>query len=213
LLPGMNTFAIEGHNFTLDNPDFWLDLELMPTLAPLSGAPIAVLDSDIQTANAPARIAFSGSNSMDPAGSPLQFLLDFGDGTRISGPSAQHIYSAEGTYVVSLLVRNLQSIDGIEQRTIRIHSIGDAPVAQISAISKSIDGHRIVFSSADSHDPDGGRVYAYWDFGDPQSGEGNHSTRAYAAHAFATAGMYTVALAITDDEGSTTIRTAQFRVP
>jgi PKD repeat protein len=213
LQPGANELAIEGHNVALADSDFWLDLELVPTLGPAPGAPLAVLDCDRLSANVPARIAFSGSSSEDPEGLPLHSLLDFGDGHRVAAASAQHVYPVEGTYVVSLLVRDPQQLGALEQRTIRVHSIGDAPVARIRAVSRSIDGHRIVFSSADSYDPDGGRVLSHWDFGDAGSGEQNHSAGAIAAHAFATAGEYTVTLAVTDDEGSTSIATAQWRVP
>jgi len=105
-------------------------------------------------------------------------------------------------------------LDGIDKRTILIHSVGNAPQAQLGASQTQISaGGRVDFNSAGSADPDGGPVTSYWDFGDPQSGgETNHSTAPSASHVFARAGSFLVRLAITDDEGSTVTRTVTITV-
>jgi hypothetical protein len=51
-------------------------------------------------------ITFDGSRSYDPEGMPLTYYWDFGDGTNGTGVSLTHIYAQEGTYNVSLIVRD-----------------------------------------------------------------------------------------------------------
>jgi len=224
LVAGQNVLAIEAHNFTLGSPDFWLDLELVPTLSSGGGGgggggggtgspPIAVIDGAVQTANSPARIDFSAELSRDPEGGPLAYLWDFGDGTKSAGRKVQHTYAVDGTYVVTLGVRDRQLLDAIEQRTLFIRSLGVAPQVQLRASQTQVSrGTRIDFDSAGSVDPDGGSLYAYWDFGDVPSGEANHSTASGVSHVFAAAGVFVVRLAITDDEGSTATRTVAITV-
>jgi PKD repeat protein len=217
LVAGTNVLALEGHNFTLGSPDFWLDLELVPTLSSSGGTgnpPIARIDGVVATANAPATIAFSAALSRDPDGAPLSaFLWDFGDGTSGRGKRVQHTYVSDGTYTVTLGVRDRERLDGLATRTVTIHSLGTAPLVQLRASATQVShGTSVAFDSAGSLDADGGALYAYWDFGDPTSAEANHSTAASASHVFAAAGTYVVTLAITDDEASTATRTLTITV-
>ena len=58
-------------------------------------------------------------------------------------------------------------------------------------------GDTVTFNASASYDPDGGDLVSYaWDFGDETTGTGNITTYAYAD-----AGIYTVTLNVTDDEG------------
>ncbi len=47
-----------------------------------------------------------GSGSYDPEGQELAFRWDFGDDTVAEGPIVVHVYSAEGAYRVTLVVRD-----------------------------------------------------------------------------------------------------------
>jgi PKD repeat protein len=49
-------------------------------------------------------VSVDGSASRDPDGTINAYAWDFGDGTTATGPTAQHTYSAGGTYTVSLTV-------------------------------------------------------------------------------------------------------------
>ena len=176
-------------------------------------APTAVIDCDSETANAPARIAFSGRFSKDPEGAPMIYVWDFGDGTRGLGRRIEHMFPANGDYTVTLFVRDNQMNDVVEQRTVRVHSRGTAPVAQLGASRTLINaGDRVDFGSTGSIDPDGGPLTVYWDFGDLLSGESNYSTAASTSHVFANAGTYVVRLDVRDDESSTATRTATITV-
>jgi PKD repeat protein len=180
---------------------------------PSGDPPRAVLEFDVATANAPAWVNFSGARSTDDGGPLRWFLWDFGDGTRSVGPTARHVYPQDGTYTVSLLVRDGSALDAVDQRTIRVHSVGAGPLARLSASALQIRrGERIVFDSAGSLDPDGGPLFVHWDFGDPASGENNQSAQSLTSHVFPRTGAYLVWLSVTDDEGSTATSTALVRV-
>ncbi|TMQ55686.1 MAG: PKD domain-containing protein [Candidatus Eisenbacteria bacterium] len=62
-------------------------------------------------------ITFDGRQSSDPEGAPLQYLWEFGDGTRGAGPTPAHIYKSGGTFTVTLTVTDpdsLSSQDGTD---------------------------------------------------------------------------------------------------
>ncbi len=218
LVAGTNVLAVEGHNGALSSSDFSLHPELTVMLSGGggggSGPPVAVFDSDVQAANAPAWVNFSSARSLDPDGGPLRAIWDFGDGSRLRvGPSVQHRYDADGLYTVTLIVRDRQFFDSVDRRTIRVHSVGNAPQVRLNASSTQVNaGARVDFDSRASVDPDGGPLYAYWNFDDPGSGVANTSTLASTSHVFATAGTYTVSLAVMDDEGSTSAQSVVITV-
>jgi PKD repeat protein len=208
LVSGSNVLAIEGHNSGLDSADFSLHPELVIQRSAGGGgsaaAPVAVLDCEVQEANVPALVSFSARRSLDPAGQGLGYAWGFGDGMAGFGPLVQHRYDRAGTYTVTLFLRSARGQHAIEQRTIRVHALGTAPVARLTASSTQISaGGRVDFDSAGSLDPDGGPLYVHWDFGESVRGAMNESTQARPAHVYAAPGRYAVTLAVTDDEGST----------
>ncbi len=209
LVAGTNVLAVQGHNASLASSDFSLHPELLLTIdggggGGGGGPPVAVLDCDVQTANAPATIAFSSTRSRDGDGPLASVRWDFGDGSPIAtGTNAQHVYGQDGVYVASLLVTDADGMEGLDQREIRIHSVGNGPTAALSASDQEVDaGQSVSFGSSGSRDPDGGAVLTSWNFGDPASGAENLSGNASPSHVFASDGTYTVVLTVTDDEGS-----------
>ncbi len=215
LVPGANTLAVEGHNTSLVSNDFSLHPWLALALPPPSGEPpVAVLESDIQTANSPALVRFSSARSAG-GGSPLASARwDFGDGSPIvGGATVEHVYDRDGIFTATLMVEDQDGLEAIDRREIRIHSVGQGPIASLSASDERIDpGARVTFSSAGSRDPDGGSVFLRWDFGDPDSGPADHSTAASPSHVFAAEGTYEVVLTVIDDEGSEVTRRAAITV-
>jgi hypothetical protein len=93
-------------------------------------------------------------------------------------------------------VHNALGLDAIDQRTIRVHSLGTAPLVRLTASSTHVTaGDRVDLSSAGSVDADGGPLYVHWDFGEPDLGARNQSAQAATSHAFPAPGEYAVTLA------------------
>lgn len=74
----------------------------------------------------------------------------------------------------------------------------DPPVADPNGPYTGIVGAAVLFDGSGSTDPDGSIVAYDWDFGNGNTGSGVSPTHTYAA-----AGLYTVALTVTDDGGLT----------
>lgn len=61
-------------------------------------------------------VNLSGTKSTDPQGETLTFEWEFGDGTTGTGVSPIHIYSATGTYNISLTVTNTSNLSSATRR-------------------------------------------------------------------------------------------------
>jgi PKD repeat protein len=66
--------------------------------------PVANADPDIQTVEVGQEAFFTGNGSYDTDGFIVSYNWDFGDGSFGSGEEVSHIYSAPGTYNVTLVV-------------------------------------------------------------------------------------------------------------
>ena len=120
------------------------------------------------------------------------FSWDFGDGevvANVADPS--HVYANPGTYIVTLTVNGtngqiVQTIDSVV--VVQPSALLSAPVGAIcagqSAALQSLANQRV-------------RRYT-WDFGDGSVGSGNDSMM---THVYATAGIYTAKLVVTDSLG------------
>lgn len=75
-----------------------------------TSVPTAVASSDISGGAAPpVVVTFSGAGSTDPAGLPLNYIWDFGDGSgtqQTTNVTIQHSYSSLGTFTATLRVSN-----------------------------------------------------------------------------------------------------------
>ena len=71
------------------------------------------------------------------------------------------------------------------------------PVADAGPDKTAIVGEIITFDGSSSFDPDGAIVSFEWEFGDGATGSGETPT-----HVYSLAGMYTVTLTVTDNDGA-----------
>lgn len=206
LRAGRNVLAVQGHNSSLSSNDFSLNPELLLGEQGANGAPpLAVIEAEVHTANAPARLNFSGASSSDGDGPLTNLRWDFGDGSAlVNGSTVEHLFDRAGSYVVTLSVTDGDGLESVAELPVRIHTQGSNPVASfVPSTTSAAPGASVSFTSGGTNDPDGGTVYRDWDFGDPSSGSANHSSLAAPTHVFASAGSYTVTLTVVDDEGST----------
>ena len=136
-------------------------------------------------------IVFDGSASADPAGAPLTFAWDFGDGSTGSGDRPSHAYAATGHYSVTLTVSN-----GVETSTAQTEAIvteSHQPVARAGGPYSGSVGQAVRFSGAFSYDPDGDPLGYSWDFGD-----GGTATESAPSHVYAALGTYVARLTVSD---------------
>lgn len=67
-------------------------------------APSAAVKTSMMGGIAPAMVTFDGTKSVDVNGDALTYSWDFGDGTTGTGATANHTYTSEGSYHVTLTV-------------------------------------------------------------------------------------------------------------
>jgi PKD repeat protein len=142
-------------------------------------------------------VVFDGSGSVDPDGSIVAYDWDFGDGGTGTGVSPSHTYAAAGVYTVSLTVTDDDGQTDTAATTANIAETPmEPPVADPNGPYSGTVGTAVVFDGSGSADPDGSIVTYAWDFGDGGTGTGVSPSHTYAA-----AGVYTVSLTVTDDDG------------
>ena len=145
-------------------------------------------------------VTFNATLSSPDGGSIVSYRWDFGDdsNTTESDPITTHVYTAFGTYSVTLTITDSEDLTDTFMDTMRIliH-----PVAHFTySPTKPIVNETVTFSASASYDPDRSVVSYKWDFGD-----GNVTTVTYPGitHAYSAEGTYNVTLTITDDDGLT----------
>ena len=126
------------------------------------------------------------------------FLWDFGDGSGSSGKAVEHIYTDEGTYVVTLTVVDDENRIGVSKEEVDIVYRNQAPTASLDAtyggFGQQVKVNSIAFFDAGaSSDPDGDVLEFEWDFGD-----GSTSSLLRPNHQYNSIGNYTVTLTVRD---------------
>ena len=170
------------------------DFKVMNRLITVSGPPekpAADFRSTPKTGKAPLSVQFVDTSTGNPNG----WHWDFGDGAVSSDESPVHIYTAAGTYPVTLTVQNSagQSVL-LERDLITVSAAVSAPVAdfRVSA-DEGTDPLSVRFTDLSTNDPSGW----YWNFGD-----GETSREQNPAHTYRGARAYTVSMQARNDGGS-----------
>ena len=165
--------------------------------------PVAFIDADITSGNAPLSVVFTAAGSYDPDGSIGNIEWDFGDSSfTYFGSPAYHTFSTEGTFTVTVTVYDGRGGFGTASMVI---NVGPEPpnqppiaVAEVNVASGEVPFNPF-FNSASSSDPDGFITGWFWDYGD-----GTTSTLPNPAiKVYETPGTYTVTLTVTDNDGAT----------
>lgn len=120
----------------------------------------------------------------------VDYSVDYGDGTVVSGVNSQHQYVADGTYTVT----DNRGAASSESRTVSVaRPVNIDPSAVFSVGCWGLECDVDASASTDSD----GNIVAYdWDFGDSSTGSGPT-----ASHVFAIGGTYSVSVTVTDDRG------------
>jgi PKD repeat protein len=167
---------------------------------PVNQAPVA-RPGGPYSGTAGVAMVFNGSGSADPDGSIASYQWSFGDGASATGATPAHTYSAPNAYTVTLTVTDNGGLTGSASTTAAVTSGGggnQAPVAVTTGPYAGVAGAPVAFDGSGSHDNDGSIASYRWDFGDGATASG-----ATPAHAYTSAGTYTIVLTVTDNQGAT----------
>jgi len=143
-------------------------------------------------------LSFSGAGSDDGDGRIVSYDWDLGDGAVGSGVIVTHVYTAAGSYQVTLAVTDDGGLSDSAMQTVWVDELVTnlLPTAVISGPVIGLVGETLSFSGTDSVDDDGRLVSYTWDLSDGITGSGITVT-----HSYSPAGSYTVTLTVTDDGG------------
>ena len=150
-------------------------------------------------------IYFTGEGSYDPDGDTITFLWDFGDGKTGTGMNPLHKYTATGTYTIVLKVTDAKGLTQTDTSKATVSTATTPPPPKNNIIPTANAGgtygdlvdKSIIFSGAESNDPDGSIKDYLWNFGDGSTAHG-----AVVSHTYHVNGTYTVELWVTDDDGA-----------
>ena len=83
--------------------------------------PVAHIEADRVSGEAPLEVVFTGSGSHDPEGDMLSFFWDFGDGTDsvVENP-IPHVFDTGGVYTVTLIVEDAAGKSSVATVTIDV---------------------------------------------------------------------------------------------
>jgi PKD repeat protein len=155
--------------------------------------PTANFTASPTTTTTGTNIAFTDSST----GSPTTWSWTFGDGATSTSQNPTHAYSAAGTYTVALTATNASGANTLT-KTNYITISAPVPVANFTGTPTSITvGSSVSFSDTST----GGPTSWAWTFGDG----GTSNTGPNVAHAYNTAGTYSVSLTVTGPGGTNSI--------
>jgi len=171
-----------------------------------------------QTVNEGDVVAFTGGFFDPDTGETYTIVWDFGDGTTASGTlTPTHTYADNGTYIVTLTVTDSGGRSGQDTVTIAVDDLGPAanvegvpPVTLPLALVVDAGEDTFFDASGSMSNPDAIVSYEWdWDYGGPATFTPSVDTGEMAIHVFPEAGTYTIAMRVTDDDGSTDIATLE----
>jgi PKD repeat protein len=164
------------------------DVETKTAYITVYTAVYADFSADVTSGVAPLTVQFTNLSTGDYD----TLTWDFGDGGSSVEASPSHVYTAAGTYTVSLTVTGDGGTD-VETKTAYI-TVYTAVNADFSAdVTSGIAPLTVQFTDLSTGDYD----TLAWDFGD-----GGSSVEASPSHVYTAAGTYTVSLTVTGDGGT-----------
>ena len=196
---GGTQIIVGGADSELGNPpadDFERDWVIL--VKKLVGSPLAIINVDTTTGEAPLEVNFVGDQSADDNGI-VSYLWDFADGETANTANPTHIFTAPGTYEVMLTVSDEEGLQDSTTVTIVVDApdpVNLPPTAVASATPRTGEAPLEV-SFTGSASTDDNAVSAYdWDFLDGQT-----SQETDPVHTFTDPGTYEVVLTVSDGEG------------
>ena len=204
--------TVEGidvaHTFT-DNGSYTITLSVRDddgatatqTLDVLVSNVAPVIDEIIGSTNVNEGDEVSYSAIADDSGNDtLTYNWDFGDGVIASGESVTHTFADNGSYTITLSVRDDDGATATQTLDVLVSNV--APVIDEIIGSTNVNEGDEVSYSAIADDSGNDTLTYSWNFGDGVTAIGENVT-----HTFSDDGNYTVTLTVTDDDGATATST------
>jgi PKD repeat protein len=175
----------------------------------IQGVPPVAKASGPTTGTTGVPLFFSASQSVDPDGTILSWVWDFGDNSVGLGESVAHAYGNAATYKVRLTVTDNHGLSGRDSLTVVVSgpAVNLPPVAKANGPYSGSVNLPLGFSGAGSVDPDGSIVSYAWNFGDGTTGTGLSTF-----HQYTTTGTYKAVLTVTDNKGAVDVDTANVTI-
>jgi PKD repeat protein len=162
------------------------------TVSALPPAPVAAFTANQTSGNAPLAVHFTDLST----GTPFEWGWSFGDAGTSALQNPVHVYTAPGTYTVSLTIRGISGTDS-ETKMKYITVIVSPPAANFTANrTEGTTALPVAFTDLSTGFPDTWT----WNFGD-----GGTSTARNPVHTYTGAGIFTVNLTISNKAGTDTL--------
>ncbi len=149
-------------------------------------------------------LTFSGASSAAAPGRRIvRYEWRFGDGSGAEGVQVDKVYSSVGNFDVTLVVTDDAGLAGVAVQQVAIAAPTATPTpivppqAIISGPSQAVAGVAVTFDGSSST-PVGGLSSYQWNFGD-----GGTASGPTVSHVFAQAGVFNVALLVSNAAGQT----------
>ncbi len=163
------------------------------------GVPFADFSGAPTSGSEPLTVVFTDMSASSQG--IVSWLWDFGDETTSEEPNPTHVYTAEGTYTVSLTVTEADTDSDTETKTDYITVEDTAPTAAFTGVpTTGYTPLTVVFT--DQSTSDDGIVEWLWHFGDETTSDEPNPTHVYTA-----AGVYTVSLTVTEADSDSDTET------
>jgi len=142
------------------------------------------------------RVKFNPSASSSSEGRVIKYAWDFGGGKTSTKKKPKTTFSAADTYDVTLKAIDKTGLVAWVTKSVGVYT--RQPFADFSHLpDRSKANEPVAFDASGSLDADGEILRYSWDLGD-----GTHKSGPAFAHAFKSAGVYTVSLGVLDDSGN-----------
>jgi PKD repeat protein len=175
-------------------------IRLVPpgVILPPAGTPTAsfTVSPTGPAANTP--VVFDASASTPGANAQISsFAWAFGDGGSGTGQTITHVFTAPGTFNVTLTITNTAGLAGSITNPVVV-SAGVGPTADFAfSPSSPVAQQTVVFDASLAKPGAGHTIASYsWIFGDGATGSGQTTS-----HAYTVAGTFNVTLTVTDEAG------------
>jgi len=155
--------------------------------------PVADFTVNATSGKVPLTVAFTDTST----GSPTSWAWTFGDSAISTDQNPVHTYTTAGTFTVALSATNADGTNSVTKTELITASPLAPPVADftVNATAGKVP-LTVAFTDTSTNTPD---TWS-WEFGDSAT-----STEQNPVHTYASAGTYTVALTVTNADGTDTV--------